>query len=131
MGILLSFFFRPPPRPVAIVHPLPPPLNQTLVIQVPYPVHYWWYPSYNIPSPRYDPFTSPEFFSLSPVAAHPYLQNTPCRSYFRALAISLRPKRIFPLVISRNHARIPYTQSIVVPDDVIHLQPTPESNYAL
>src|SRR6266516_5661292 len=108
MGILLSFLFRPPPRPIAVIHPLP---NQTLIIEEPYRVHYHWYPSYNIPSSRFPPFSSHEFFTFSPVRTYSYLQNTPCRSYYRALAISLRPEQIFPLVISRNSGRIPYTRS--------------------
>src|SRR6266516_4257103 len=125
MGILLSFLFRPPHRPIAVIHPLP---NQTLIIEEPYRVHYHWYPSHNIPSSRFPPFSSDEFFTFSPVRTHSYLQNTPCLSYSRALELSLRPQRIVPIITSRNHARIPYTRSLVEPDDVIHLQPTPESN---
>ena len=129
MGILLSFLFRPPPRPIAIIHPLP---NQTLIIEEPERVHYHWYPSHNIPSPRFPPFTSDDFFTFSPVRTHPFLHNTLSRSYARALELSLRPRRIIlPSVINRNAGRIPYTRSIVDPDDVIHLQPIPESNYTL
>src|SRR6266516_5084968 len=128
MGILLSFLFRPPPRPIAIIHPLP---NQTLIIEEPYRVHYHWYPSHNIPSPRIFPFTDEDVFTRSPIFTYPFLQNTLCSSYARALAISLRPQRISPLVINRNAGRIPYTGSLVEPEGVIHLQPVPESNYAL